>query len=107
MDFLCKNGLYHGDFMKKWLFLFCSCAVYLGAFPFYQNPSPESAYMWLQEQEIEQTTAEDRPFVLSLATTFIAQIVKTHPDYIEPFAQDFPHFSPLKKSIFQHAFSSA
>ena len=63
--------------------------------------------MWLQEQAIEETNAKNRPFALSLATTFIAQVVKTHPDYIERFAQDFPHFSPLKKSIFQRAFSLA
>ncbi len=93
--------------MKKWLFLFCICGIYLNAVPFYQNPSPENAYTWLEKQKIEQATENDRPYVLSLAATFIAQILKVHPDYIERFAQDFSHFSPLQKSIFQQAFSSA
>lgn len=91
--------------MKKWIFLFCICTIYLRAVPFYENPSPEKAYQWLQENEIELAPAADWPRVVSLGATFIAQIIKTHPDYSEIFAQDFPYFSPLKKTIFRYAFA--
>lgn len=93
--------------MRKILFLFCIFTAFLQATPFYQNPSPEAVYSWLQRQEIEKTPKEDWPFVSSLATTFIAQTIKTHPGYAEFFAKDFPRFSSREKSIFSQAFSAA
>lgn len=92
--------------MKKWIFLFCVCAVYVNAVPFYKTPSVEAAYEWLQAQKIDEVTEEDRPYVLSLAATFIAQIIKVHPEYIECFAQNFAHFSPQKQLVFWQAFST-
>jgi hypothetical protein len=92
--------------MKKCLFFFLY-AICLSATPFYQNPSPEAAYHWLASQKIHQSTEEDRPFILSLTTAFIAQIVKLHPDYIETFAQDFAHLSSEEKVVFSQAFAAA
>ncbi len=93
--------------MKKVLILFCICQAFLHAAPFYQNPSPEAAYQWLQKQEISRAKQEDWPFVSSLATTFIAQVIKAHPDYTESFTRDLPRFSAMEKSIFLQAFSTA
>lgn len=91
--------------MKKVFFLFCICKCLLQAAPFYQNPSPEAVYQWLQIHKVEQTQQEDLPFVSSLATTFIAQVIKVHPDYTESFIQGLPRFSAMEKSIFSQAFS--
>lgn len=91
--------------VKKMLILFFVSAIYLNAGPFYQNPSPKAAYEWIQEKKIEQVPAQDRSFVLSLATTFIAQIIQLHPDYIESFITDFAHFSAQEKNVFVQAFS--
>ncbi len=91
--------------MKKYFLLFCVYAIYLNADPFYQSPSPEAAHQWLQAQKIDQASEEDRPFGLSLATTFIAQIIKIHPDYIESFARDFAHLSSQEQTVFLQAFS--
>lgn len=96
--------------MKKWFFLLCICIANVHAAPFYQTPNPDAAYRWieayLEAKEIEQIAEENRFFVLSLATTFIAQVIKTHSEYVESFAQNFSCFSPLEKSIFVQAFST-
>lgn len=92
--------------MKKWLILFCICTACLHATPFYQNPSPEAVYEWLELNKSKQAPEEDWPFV-PLAAIFIAQVLKVHPSYAETFSRDFLHFSSVEQSIFLHAFSIA
>jgi hypothetical protein len=91
--------------MKKCLLFFCAYIVCLNAAPFYQNPSPEAAYHLLQTGQIDQVAEVDKPFVLDLATTFIAQIIKVHPDYAEAFARDFSQLSAAEQEIFLQAFA--
>lgn len=93
--------------MKKWVFLFSICALYLNAVPFYQNPSPEAAYQWLREQNLDQKDETQMPFALSAAATYMGQVIKMHPDYAETFASDFAGHSPFVKSIFAQAFAAA
>ena len=44
--------------------------------------------------------------LLALLSTFIAQVIKVHPEYIESFAKDFARLSPIEKSIIFQAFST-
>jgi hypothetical protein len=93
--------------MKKLILLFCFCKAFLHADPFYQNPSPEAVYQWLDKKGFNQATENDLPRTSLLATTFIAQVIKAHPNYTETFARDFPRFSSMEKAFFSQAFSTA
>lgn len=91
--------------MKKILTFLCICNALLHATPFYYNPSVEATHEWLEAQHLNEAPEKDLPFAMLLGSIFIAQVIKTHPEYAEPFQQNFSDLSQMEQSIFLKAFS--
>ena len=84
------------------LFLFSSSVF---AQPPYQNPSPQAVYSYMNDggDSLEGVSSG----VQTMLTVFVAQVLKTHPEYAKTFIQDLPSFSKIKKSIFLNALVTA
>jgi hypothetical protein len=94
--------------MRIWLLF---CVAYLHAVPFYQQPNLEGAYQGIEQLLLEnmwdERSSEDNSYRSFLASVFVANVMKVHPELIEGFISEYPSLSTVKKQIVEQGLKIA